>query len=70
MARSIAGTRWVCQDPENPYYKQPCMVIDGDVDRFQQGENRVTVRFEDGAELVMPYRRLTEQFDQPLHLFA
>ena len=68
MARSIAGTRWLCKAVDAPHYGQSCTVLDGAAG--VNAESLVRVRFEDGTELSMTTRRFHEQFDQPLEQFA
>lgn len=64
MTRSIAGTQWKCTNQNLPQHTMNATVIDGAIDPEWNGENEISLRYQNGHTETMTMRRLQADFKQ------
>lgn len=64
MPRSLAGTHWKCTNQTLPQHGMTATITDGDIDPDWEGQNEITVQFQNGKTGYMTLRRLQADFKQ------
>lgn len=64
MTRSLAGTHWKCTNPTLPQHNVTATVTDGAIEPEWNGENNITLLYQNGSTGTVTLRQLQADFKQ------